>query len=159
MTSGVIKGEQEGQGRRIAVVVSEFNEMVTRQLLKGCVETLRERGVANEDITVVWVPGAFEIPSTALRIARQGACDAIVCLGAVIRGETPHFEHISSECARGIGEVSLQTGVPAIFGVLTTENVDQALQRAGGKAGDKGADAARAALELASVFARVDEKQ
>lgn len=158
MTSGVIKGDRQGEARSFAVVVSQFNELVTRPLLQGCVETLREHGVLDEGISVVWVPGSFEIPLTALRLARKGTYDAVICLGAVIRGETTHFEHIGREVARGVAEVSRQTGVPVIFGVLTTETFDQAAARARGKVGNKGVEAARAALEMASLLSRLDDE-
>ncbi|MCZ6689186.1 MAG: 6,7-dimethyl-8-ribityllumazine synthase [Planctomycetota bacterium] len=153
------RGEPDGKGKRVAIVVSKFNEIVTRRLLEGCEKALREQGVADKDITVAWVPGSFEIPATALLLAESDEHDAIVCLGAVVRGETPHFDYICREVARGVADVSLETSVPVIFGVLTTENTDQALQRSGGKVGHKGVDAARAALEMADLFRRLEESE
>jgi 6,7-dimethyl-8-ribityllumazine synthase len=149
--------EPSGRGRRIALVVARFNEFVTRSLRDGARDALRRHGVRDEDVTEVWVPGAFEIPIIARAVARGGSVDAIVCLGAVIRGETPHFEYVAGECARGIAEVSRETGVPATFGVLTTDTAEQARERAGGRLGNKGWDAAVAALDVASTLASIRE--
>lgn len=146
-----IEGALKGDGKKIAIVVSRFNEFVTTRLLDGAVDGLTRTGVADEDITVVRVPGAFEIPLAAKRLATSGAYQAVVCLGAVIRGETPHFEYISAEAARGIAQASLESNVPVIFGVITTETVEQAMERSGTKDGNRGFEAALAAVEMASL--------
>jgi 6,7-dimethyl-8-ribityllumazine synthase len=148
----VVRGEALGAGKRIAVVAARFNELVTSRLVEGAVEGLSHHGVADDDVTVSWVPGAFEIPLVAQRFAASGHVDAVICLGAVIRGETSHFDLIAGEVARGIADVSRATGVPCIFEVLATENLDQAQARAGGTHGNKGWEAAAAALEMASVL-------
>jgi len=146
------EGTPEGHGRRIGIVAARFNEVVTKKLLDGCLDTLRAAGVAEEDVDVAWVPGAFELPLVARRLARSGSYHATICLGAVIRGETAHFELVAQESARGISEVARDTGVPVIFEVLATEDLPQALDRAGGAHGNKGRDAALAALEMASLL-------
>lgn len=146
-----IEGALKGDGKKIAIVVSRFNEFVTTRLLDGAVDGLTRTGVADEDITVVRVPGAFEIPLAAKQLATSGTYQAVVCLGAVIRGETPHFEYISSEAARGIAQASLESNVPVIFGVITTETVEQAMERSGTKDGNRGFEAALAAVEMASL--------
>ena len=146
------QGELNGAGLRIAVVVSRFNETVTARLLSGARTALERHGVAQDDVDVAWVPGAFELPLAARKLAESRRYDAVVCLGAVIRGETPHFEYISAEVARGLGQVAQETGVPAIFGVLTPDTLEQALARAGGKAGDKGYDAAITGIEMANLL-------
>jgi 6,7-dimethyl-8-ribityllumazine synthase len=146
-----IRGTRDGAGRRIAVVVARFNEHVTAKLLEGALAGLERHGVASDDITVAWVPGAFEIPLVARRFAQSGV-DAVVCLGAVIRGETAHFTLVANEAARGIADVARDTGVPCIFEVLATEDLPQAEARAGGVHGNKGWDAAEAALEMASLL-------
>ena len=143
------RGEASAGGRRVAVAVARFNELVTRKLLDGALEGLRALGVADEAVDVAWVPGAFELPVAARRLAASGTYDAVICLGAVIRGETPHFDHVAGQAAAGIREAAAATGVPVIFGVLTTETLEQALARAGGDHGNKGWDAAAAALEVA----------
>jgi 6,7-dimethyl-8-ribityllumazine synthase len=142
----------EARGRRIAVVASRFNERVTRKLVEGALAGLAKQGVADDDVDLAWVPGAFEIPLVARRLAATGRYDAIICLGAVIRGDTAHFELVSNESARGIAEVSRDTGVPVVFEVLATETLAQAEERAGGVHGNKGWDAAAAALEMASLL-------
>lgn len=146
-----IEGVLKGDGKKIAIVVSRFNEFVTTRLLDGAVDGLTRTGVADEDITVVRVPGAFEIPLAAKRLATSGTYQAVVCLGAVIRGETPHFEYISAEAARGIAQASLESNVPVIFGVITTETVEQAMERSGTKDSNRGFEAALAAVEMASL--------
>jgi 6,7-dimethyl-8-ribityllumazine synthase len=147
-----IKGMLSAEGFSYAIVVSRFNNLVSNQLLDGAVDCLERHGAIEKNITVVYCPGAFEIPQVALRLAKSGTFDALICLGCVIRGETPHFEYIASEVTKGIGSVALETGVPVAFGVLTTENLEQALERAGSKAGNKGWDAALTAIELTNVF-------
>ena len=137
-----LKGDLNGQGLRVAVVVARFNEVVTRQLLTGAVETLDRHGVSDDDIIVAWVPGAFELPVVAKSLAKTGRYDSIICLGAVIRGETGHYDMVAGQVSRGIGRVGTDTGVPVIFGVLTTEDTEQAINRAGGKWGNLGSTAA-----------------
>jgi 6,7-dimethyl-8-ribityllumazine synthase len=134
------------------VVASRFNAVVVTKLVEGAVECLRKHGVSDDDIDLAWVPGAFEIPLVAREMARSGHHDAVVCLGAVVRGETPHFDYVAAECARGIQAATLETGVPILFGVLTTDTFEQALDRAGGKHGNKGWDSAMAAIETASLL-------
>ena len=151
----VVRGEPAGAGRRVAVVAARFNEVVTAALVEGAIGGLSHHGVAAEDVVVVWVPGAFEIPVVAGGLAGSGGYDAVVCLGAVIRGETAHFDLVANEAARGIAEVSRATGVPCIFEVLATDDLAQAQARAGGAHGNKGWEAAEAALEMISVLARL----
>ncbi|MEZ5066696.1 MAG: 6,7-dimethyl-8-ribityllumazine synthase [bacterium] len=143
-----------GEGRRFAVVVARFNDFVTARLARAAVATLHEHGVAEADVEEITVPGAFEIPLAARRAAGSGRFHAVVCLGAVIRGETPHFDFVAAECARGVADAGRDFGLPVIFGVLTTDNSEQAMARAGGAAGNKGRDAALAALEMAELLAR-----
>lgn len=137
---------------RFGVVVSRFNEFVTSKLLAGAVETLKEHGATDENVTVVHVPGAFEIPLAAKKLAESGKVDAVICLGCVIRGETPHFEFVAGEAARGIMDVGLSTGVPAAFGVVTADTMEQALDRAGAKGNNKGVEAALTAIEMVRVL-------
>ena len=153
------EGGFDGRGVRVAVVASRFNETIGRRLVSGALDCLRRHGVAEEDLFVAWVPGAFELPAVARRIATSGDVDAIVCVGAVIRGETPHFDHVASHAARGIGDVALNTGIPVTFGVLTTDTVEQAEARAGGKLGNKGFEAALAALEVPNLVAALPKPQ
>lgn len=150
-----IVGEMNGQGMRIAIAVARFNEIVTRRLLDGALDTLARHGVRDSDITVAWVPGSFELPVVARAFAKSGRYQAVICLGTVIRGETTHYDMVAGQASGGAGAVSLDTGVPTIFGVLTTENMEQALNRAGGKAGNIGSNAAAAAIETASVIQAV----
>jgi 6,7-dimethyl-8-ribityllumazine synthase len=146
------EGRLDAAGLRVAVVVSRFNELITRQLLEGARDGLRRHGADEETLSEVWVPGAFEIPPVAQRLARSGAFDAVVCLGAVIRGATPHFDHVANQTAAGIARAAQETGVPVIFGILTTDTIEQAIERAGTKAGNKGFDAAVAAIEMANLL-------
>lgn len=146
------QGELRGAGLRLALVVSRFNEQVTSRLLSGARQALERHGVRAEDVDVAWVPGAFELPLAARKLAESHRYDAVVCLGAVIRGETPHFDFIAAEAARGVGQVALDTGVPTIFGVITPNTLEQALDRADGKAGNKGYDAAVSAIEMANLM-------
>ena len=147
------KGNLEGRHLRIAVVAARFNETISRRLADGAIDCLERHGLAPEDISVAWAPGAFELPLVAQRFAQSGEVDAVVCVGAVIRGETAHFDYVAGEAARGITDASLRTGVPITFGVLTTENTEQAAERAGGKMGNKGFEAAQAAIEMAGLLA------
>ena len=152
-----IEGKLQARGRSFGIVVSRFNSLVTEQLLAGAIDCLVRHGAEENDITVVRCPGSFEIPQVARRLAERGHLDAIICLGCVIRGETPHFDYIAAEVAKGVGQVSLQTDIPVTFGVLTTETLEQALERAGAKAGNKGWDAALSAIELADLKAQLSE--
>ena len=149
----VSRGQPIGEGRRVAIVVARFHEHVTAKLLEGALTGLRSHGMSDEAVDVAWVPGAFEIGLVARRMASAGAYDAVICLGAVVRGETAHFDLITSEAARGAAEAGRETGVPIIFEVLATETLAQAEARAGGVNGNKGCDAAEAALEMADLLA------
>ena len=151
-----IKGDMNGQGLNVGIVVARFNEIITRKLLDSAVETLARYGVRDEDISVSWVPGSFELPVVAKSLAKTGHYHAVICLGAVIRGETSHYDMVAGQAAGGINSVALDTGVPTIFGVLTTENMEQALNRAGGKAGNMGANTAVAAIETARLIEAVN---
>jgi 6,7-dimethyl-8-ribityllumazine synthase len=155
----VHEGSLEARGRRFAVAVSRFNEVVTGPLLEGAAAAFRRHGIPDDDIEVAWTPGAFELPLAARRLAVSGQFDAVVCLGAVIRGETAHFDLVATECARGIQDVALSTGVPCTFGVLTTESLAQALDRAGGKHGNKGWEAATAAMEMAGLLESLPKRE
>lgn len=148
-------GLYRGQGLKIGIVVSRFNELVTKNLLAGAVDGLIRHGVASDDISIVWVPGAFEIPVAAKVMAQSGAYHAVICLGAVIRGATAHFEHVAGQSASGIAHVALETSLPIIYEILTTETMEQAMERAGSKSGNKGFDAALIALEMANVLAEL----
>jgi 6,7-dimethyl-8-ribityllumazine synthase len=155
----VSRGEPIGEGRRIAVVVARFHEHVTARLLEGALAGLGSHGVAEEAVDVAWVPGAFEIALVAKRMASTGAYDAVICLGAIVRGETAHFDLIAAEAARGAADVGQQTGVPVIFEVLATETLAQAEARAGGAYGNRGWDAAEAALEMADLLDRLPKEE
>ncbi len=146
-----VQGMLSAEGLSFGIVVSRYNSLVTRHLLDGAVDCLTRHGAHDASITVVHCPGSFEIPQIALQLARSGKVDAVLCLGCVIRGDTPHFDYIASEVAKGVAQVALETGVPTAFGVLTTENLEQALERAGSKGGNKGWDAALTAIELVQV--------
>jgi 6,7-dimethyl-8-ribityllumazine synthase len=147
--------EVDGAGMRIALVVARFNEPITTALLEGARRALRDRGVRDDDVELAWVPGAFELPVVAKRLAHSGAADAVVCLGAVIRGDTPHFDYVAGEAARGLQQAALDTGVPVVFGVLTTDTQQQALDRVGGCEGHKGEEAALTALEMVALLRRL----
>ena len=147
-----IEGGFEARGRRFAVVASRFNDLVVAKLVEGAGACLRKHGLSDDDVDLVWTPGAFELPVVAERLAGSGRYDAVLCLGAVIRGQTPHFEFVAGETARGIQRAALDTGVPVLFGVLTTDTLEQALDRAGGKHGNKGWDAAMAAMQMVSLL-------
>ncbi len=154
-----VRGSFDARGRRFAVVAASFNEIVVDKLVEGAVACFRAHGIAEDDLLVVWTPGAFELPLLAKRLATSGLYDAVVCLGAVVRGETAHFDYVAGEAARGIRQVAMETGVPVLFGVLTTENIAQALDRAGGKHGNKGWDSAMAAMQVASVLDGLLDKE
>ena len=154
--SKTLEGSLSGQGLSLAIVVSRFNRLVTERLLAGAHDAIGRHGVDGEKVDVAWVPGALELPLAARRLAERGRYDAIVCLGAVIRGETPHFDYVASQAAAGISRVALDTGVPTIFGVITANTLEQALDRAGGKAGNKGYDAVITAIEMANLLEQVE---
>lgn len=145
------EGKLVAEGIRIGIVCARFNEFIVSKLLSGCQDGLLRHGVRDEDIEVAWVPGAFEIPLIASKMARSGRYDAVIALGAVIRGSTSHYDYVCAEVSKGIASVSLQTGVPVMFGVLTTDTIEQAIERAGTKAGNKGADCAQGAIEMVNL--------
>jgi len=147
-----LEGKLNAQGLRFAIVVSRFNEFITGRLLSGALDSLIRHGADDSNITVAWVPGTFEIPIVAQKFAASGRFDAIVCLGALIRGATPHFDYLAAEVTKGIAQIGLQTGVPTVFGVITTDNIEQAVERAGTKSGNKGFDAATTAIEMANLL-------
>lgn len=147
-----LRGRMNAQGLKVGIVVSRFNEFVTDRLLDGAIRTLEQHGASGEDITVVSVPGSFEIPLAAEKLAAQGRYQALICLGAVIRGATSHHHYISAEVTKGIGAISQKYGIPVGFGVITTENVEQAIERAGTKMGNKGEEAARSVIEMANLL-------
>jgi 6,7-dimethyl-8-ribityllumazine synthase len=146
------EGRLRGEGMRVAVAASRFNELVTDRLVAGARDGLLRHGVDDGSLTLVWAPGAFELPLVARRLAESGEYDAVVCVGAVIRGATDHYEHVAGQCAAGLGRVALDTGVPVVFGVLTTDTTEAALERAGGKLGNKGFEAAVTAIEMADLL-------
>ncbi|HPF08968.1 MAG: 6,7-dimethyl-8-ribityllumazine synthase [Candidatus Cloacimonetes bacterium] len=151
----VIQGNLVSKGYRFSIVVSRFNESISGKLLEGAMDCLLRSEVREQDITVIWVPGAFEIPLVAQTAAQNPNTDAVICLGAVIRGGTPHFEYVAAEVSKGVAQAALKTGKPVIFGVLTTDSVDQAIERAGTKAGNKGFSAASSALEMVSLMREI----
>lgn len=151
----VIQGELQAKGLKFAIVVSRFNDFITSRLLDGALDALLRHGAKEEDIEVVKVPGAFEIPLVARKLAAKGSCNAVICLGTVIRGATPHFEYIAAEVSKGIASASLETGVPIAFGVITSDTIEQAVERAGTKSGNKGFDAAITAIEMAQVMKKL----
>lgn len=153
--SKIVEGNLEAKNFRFGLIVSRFNSFISDRLLEGAVDTLIRHGANNEQMTVVKVPGAFELPLVAKKMAESGKYDALICLGAVIRGGTPHFEYVSSEMTKGIAAVSLQSGLPIAFGVLTTDSVEQAIERAGTKAGNKGVEAAMSAIEMVNLLGAV----
>ena len=153
--ANIIEGYISGKNLKFGIVAARFNEFIVSKLVGGALDTLHRHETADSDIDVAWVPGAFEIPLAAKKMAESGKYDAVLCLGAVIRGSTTHYDYVCSEVSKGVAQVGLQTGVPAIFGVVTTENIEQAIERAGTKAGNKGADAAMAAMEMASLLGKL----
>ncbi len=152
-----LEGTLDGKDCSIGIIVSKFNEPVTSRLLAGAEDTLRQLGTASDQIQLIRVPGAFELPLAAKALAQSHEVDAVICLGAVIRGETPHFDYISEVTSRGIGQVALETGIPVIFGVLTTNTVEQAMERSGSSERNKGADAARTAIEMVSLMKQLHQ--
>ncbi len=151
----ILEGKLNSEGKKIAIVASRFNEFITSKLIDGATDMLKRHGTKEEDITLAWVPGAFEIPSVAKKIADSNKYDAIICLGCVIRGATPHFDYVSAEVSKGIATVSLSSNVPIAFGVLTTENIEQAIERAGTKSGNKGSDAALTVIEMIDLYSKI----
>ena len=148
----VIEGTLIAKAKKFAIVASRFNDFITKELVAGCLDTLIRHGADEKDLVVTWVPGAFEISVTAAALAKSKIYDAIICLGTVIRGSTPHFDYIAAEVSKGVAQVSLSTGLPVTFGVITADTIEQAIERAGTKEGNKGADAARSAIEMANLF-------
>ncbi|GAB4388613.1 MAG: 6,7-dimethyl-8-ribityllumazine synthase [Thermodesulfovibrionales bacterium] len=151
----VIQGELQAKGLKFAIVQSRFNDFITGKLLEGALDALLRHGAKDSDIDVVKVPGSFEIPLAAKRLAQKGAYNAIICLGTVIRGATPHFDYVASEVSKGIAQASLETGVPMAFGVITSDTIEQAVERAGTKSGNKGWDAAVTAIEMVQVLKQI----
>ncbi len=148
----LIEGKQKLDSAKVTIVASRFNNFVVESLLDACLATLKKSGLQDQDITVIRVPGAFEIPPTVQHVIKHTTCDAVITLGAVIRGETPHFDYICSECTRGLGQISLENDTPVIFGVLTVDNTEQAMDRAGEEESNKGAESAQAAIEMINIF-------
>ncbi len=153
--ANIIEGNITAEGLRFAIVASRFNEFITAKLLDGALDMLRRHGAAEDAVDVIWVPGAFEIPLAAKKLAACGKYDAVICVGAVIRGATSHYDYVCNEVSKGVAQAGLSTGVPVIFGVVTTENIEQAVERAGTKAGNKGADGAMAAMEMANLLKKI----
>ncbi|MDD4954130.1 MAG: 6,7-dimethyl-8-ribityllumazine synthase [Candidatus Omnitrophica bacterium] len=151
----VIEGNLISKGKKFAIVASRFNDFITKELVSGCADTLLRHGAVDGDLAVIWAPGAFEIPSVAQKLAKTKSYDAIICLGTVIRGATPHFDYIASEVAKGIARVSQDAGLPVVFGVITADTIEQAIERAGTKDGNKGRDAALTAIEMVNLFAQI----
>lgn len=150
------EGNLVGSNLKIGIVVGRFNEFITSKLLGGALDTLRRHGVPEESVSVAWVPGAFEIPLVTKKMAASGKYDAVITLGTVIRGSTPHFDYVCSEVSKGVANVAMQEGLPVIFGVLTTDTIEQAIERAGTKAGNKGAEAAVSAIEMANLMQEIE---
>lgn len=150
-----IEGNLIAKGKKFGILASRFNDFITKELISGCVDTLVRHGVRDEDLAIIWVPGAFEIPCLAQRLAKSKSYDALICLGTIIRGSTPHFEYIASEVAKGIAKVSCDTGLPVIFGIITADTIEQAVERAGTKEGNKGRDAALSAIEMANLIEKL----
>lgn len=151
----IIEGVYSGEGLKIGIVASRFNEFITSKLVSGAEDSLKRHGVSDDDMSVAWVPGAFEIPVIAKRMAKSGKYDAVICLGAVIRGATSHYDYVCAEVSKGIAAVSLDTGIPVLFGILTTDTIEQAIERAGTKAGNKGSDCAMSALEMVNLIKNI----
>ena len=156
MTINVLEGDLRANSARFAILVTRFNSFITESLLNGAVDTLKRHGISESQIDIIRVPGAFELPLVAGRLADPAKYGAIIALGAVIRGGTPHFDFVAGECAKGLGQISMNTGIPIAFGVLTTDSIEQAIERAGTKAGNKGADAAITALEMVNLLNQLE---
>lgn len=152
----ILEGNLISDGAKIGIVVARFNEFITSKLLGGALDTLKRHGIEDGNIDVAWVPGAFEIPLIASKMANSGKYDAVICLGAIIRGSTSHYDLVCNEAAKGIAQVSLQSGIPVMFGVITTENIEQAIERAGSKAGNKGSECAEGAIEMINLIRSIN---
>lgn len=148
----VIEGNLIAKGKKFCITASRFNDFITKELISGCIDALIRHGAEDKDIAVTWVPGAFEIPTIAQKLAKSKSYDALICLGTIIRGATPHFDYIASQVAKGIAKVSLDTGLPVIFGIITADTIEQAVERAGTKDGNKGRDAALSAIEMVNLI-------
>ncbi|MCE5200200.1 MAG: 6,7-dimethyl-8-ribityllumazine synthase [Armatimonadota bacterium] len=155
--SKIYEGQLIAKDLKFGIIASRFNEFITNKLLEGALDGLKRHGASDDDLEIAWVPGAFEIPVIAKKMASSGKYDAVICLGTVIRGSTPHFDYVASEVSKGIAQVGLSTGVPTIFGVLTTDSIEQAIERAGTKAGNKGFGAAESAIEMANLLRSIGE--
>lgn len=153
--ANLIKTDLVAKGKKFAIVISRFNEFISTNLLDGCVDTLTRHGVQDSAIDAVWVPGAFELPVVASKLAKTKKYDAVICLGTVIRGSTPHFEFVAGEAAKGVAKIALDTSIPCIFGVITADTLEQAIERAGTKDGNKGRDAAISAIEMANLMGKI----
>lgn len=153
----IIEGHVVGTGLKVGIVVSRFNEFINSRLLSGAEDALKRHGVNEDDVTIVWVPGAFEIPLAAKKLAQKGGFDAIITLGSVIRGATPHFDFVSSEVTKGVANLGMESGIPVVLGVLTTDTIEQAIERAGTKAGNKGYEAAVSAIEMGNLYKQLSE--
>jgi 6,7-dimethyl-8-ribityllumazine synthase len=151
----IIEGNLIVKGKKFGIVASRFNDFITKELVSGCLDMLQRHGAQEQDLTVFWVPGAFEIPTVVQKIAKSKSYDALICLGTVIRGSTPHFEYIASEAAKGIARVSQDSGLPVVFGIITADTIEQAIERAGTKEGNKGQDAALSAIEMVNLLAQI----
>jgi len=151
----VIEGNLIVKAKKFGIIASRFNDFMTKQLVSGCMDTLVRHGADDDDLTIVWVPGAFEIPAVAGKMAQTKAYDAVICLGTVIRGQTPHFDFVASEAAKGIAKVAQDSGIPVIFGVITADTIEQAIERSGTKDGNKGKDAALSAIEMINVMSQI----
>ncbi len=151
----VIEANMLVKAKKFGIIASRFNDFITKELVGGCIDTLIRHGAGDNDIAVVWVPGAFEIPTVASRMAKHKDYDAIICLGTIIRGSTPHFEYVAAEVSKGIAKVSYETGLPVIFGIITADTIEQAIERAGTKDGNKGRDAALSAIEMANLLEKI----
>ncbi|MDR0398841.1 6,7-dimethyl-8-ribityllumazine synthase [Candidatus Endomicrobiellum devescovinae] len=151
----IVSGQLKADGKKFAIVASRFNEFITGKLISGAQDMLKRHGASDEDISVYWVPGAFEIPAVAKKIVDSKKVDGIICLGCVIRGATPHFDYVAAEVSKGVASVGLNGTVPVVFGILTTESIEQAIERAGTKAGNKGADAAISAIEMVNLYSQI----
>lgn len=151
----VIEGNMIAKGRKFGIIASRFNDFITKELIAGCLDALIRHGAEEKDLAVAWVPGAFEIPLIAQKIAKSKSYDAIICLGTVIRGSTPHFDYIAAEVSKGVAKVSLDSGIPVIFGVITADTIEQAVERAGTKDGNKGKDAALSAIEMVNLLGQL----
>jgi 6,7-dimethyl-8-ribityllumazine synthase len=149
------QGNLNASGKKFCIIVSRFNDFITSKLVDGAVDTLVRHGAQDQDIEIVWVPGSFEIPAVAHKVARKKKHDAVVCLGCVIRGDTPHFDYVAAEVSKGVASVGLESEIPVLFGVLTTDTIEQAIERAGTKSGNKGSDAALAAVELVDLYGKL----